>query len=207
MRGAGFRRLGSIALAVATATAAGAQDVVGTATVDGQEVELLSDRTWRRVETEVDGCRLVDGPVTFCGDRGRWKQMETSNAGIDAAYSIDEGSFAMIAAGEIGRDRGADEGVFRAYILDTAAQDVGTDRPEELIVEETAAEVAGREAATIVLRTQAAGVPAVAVTTYLLMDDYGLEATTWRVGEGFTEEHRALHADLLSEIRIDPATE
>ena len=160
MTGAGFRLLGSIALAVTAATVAGAQNVVGTATVDGHEVELLSDRTWRRVETEVDGCRLVDGPVTFCGDRGRWKRMETSNAGIDAAYSIDEGSFAMITAGEIGRDRGADEEVFRSYILDTAAQlrrgSTGPGSVEVLArIPAVVDEVAGaRPWSTIVLRTQ-----------------------------------------------------
>ena len=196
-----------LALSLTLVAPAMAQDVLGTAVVDGRRVELLSDNTWREVDTAPAECRRIEGPVLFCGDPDRWPSMEPENPSIDAAFETGVASFAAITVEEIGRDRGADDAAMRTFLLDSEAQQAGVEDGEDLVIAESPAEIDGRDAMTLVMTRKVVDIPSVVATTYHIGEDFHVRALTWELFDGFRPEHRALHRQFLSQIQLDPEAE
>lgn len=195
------------ALCLGIGAGASAQDVVGTAIVDGRRVELLSDRTWREASGQPEGCSVVDEPVSFCGSPTRWRRSTSRNPEIDAYYVASDNEFAQIIVETLGRNAGLDLEGFRGIVLEIAGSAMGV-RPSEVPVLDTRnVEVDGLDAETVVYQIDVSGVPVVFANTLALGDAFAFQAQTWMAGQTFTDEHRELHDEFLSGLRVEASAE
>ena len=85
------------------------QAIVGTSSVDGRPVEILSDKTWRFIQkadaTKCSNLLSISDVVQFCNS-GNWKVMPKQPS-INVLLAIDDRHYAAFIAEAIGREDGA----------------------------------------------------------------------------------------------------
>jgi hypothetical protein len=185
---------------------ASAQTQVGRTIIDGRDVLLFSDQTWRFVDTgNASSCQFSSGPLTFCGAPSIWRTMpESGNPDIDALYQLNEQTFGMIILEGLGRAAGVTAENLQAVVLGNFAMRVGIDRAQVPILEVAELDVDGRRLRTIVYTGSVDGLPLVFANTLLLLDNHNAQLITYSLGQAYSDAHRAAHLQFLSEMSIQP---
>lgn len=193
------------AMAAALPSTSFAQSVVGTAVVDGQEVELLSNNTWR-FAADIDlgaNCAVVDAPIAFCGAPTRWQRAPAApSPAVDALYQLDDRNFGMLIVDGIGRADGLDVNGLRDSVLLNAGAAAGTPGQAVPVLETFESEVEGKPYSTVSYQVQIQGLSFVYQTTLYVDDNNAAQFTTYAVGNALTDGQRAIHEEFLSLIRI-----
>jgi hypothetical protein len=185
------------------AASAVAEEIVGEAIVDGARVELLADGTWREVPLTAEGCTRIEGPVSFCGDLDDWGEVLLSDdQEVDVLHVMPSGTtIGMMVEMEADIDPAISPRAFALLTMGFAAE------PEEIdfeVVSERAATIHGWRTSSIVVSPQPNGGSGTTVITPLLFEDGGFLAVfTFGDSDKPASEYQDVHADFLSEIRID----
>jgi hypothetical protein len=185
---------------------ASAQTQVGRTIIDGRDVLLFSDQSWRFADTgNTSSCRFSSGPLAFCGAPSIWRTMpETGNPDIDAFYQLNEQTFGMIILEGLGRAAGVTAENLQAVVLGNFALRVGIDRAQVPVLEIDDLDVDGRPLRTMVYSGSIDGIPLVFANTLLLLDNHNAQLITYSVAQVYSDAHRAAHLQFLSEISIQP---
>ena len=198
----------SVALftALVLSSASEAQNQVGRTIVDGRDVLLFSDQTWRFADTgNTSACQFSSGPLTFCGAPSIWRMMpDSGNPDIDALYQLNEQTFGMIILEGLGRAAGMTPENFQSVVLGNFAMRIGVDRAQVPVLEVADLDVDGRPLRTIVYSGSVDGLPLVFANTFLLLDNHNAQLITYSIGQVYSDAHRAAHLQFLSEISIQP---
>lgn len=194
-----------VALLCATQSAP-AQSQVGRTIIDGRDVLLFSDQTWRFAETgSASGCQFSSGPLRFCGAPSIWRTMpESGNPDIDAFYQLNEQTFAMVILEGLGRAAGVTQENLQSVVLRNFAMRVQMNPAQVPVLEVTDTLLDDQPVRTIVYAGAVDGLPLVFSNTLLLLDGHNAQLITYSIGQTFTPAHRAAHGQFLSDIAIQP---
>jgi hypothetical protein len=178
--------------------------VVGTTTIDGREVQLLSNNTWRfAAELDLgDSCNLIDGNLAFCGAPSRWQRAPVApSPAIDAMFQVDDRNCGMLIVEGVGRADGLSFESLRTAVLTNAgaAGDLGTPAPVMTSFDST---VESKSYPTIAYQIEIQGLPFVYLTTLVVEEQSAAQLTTYSIGSSLTEAHRILHEEFLSLVRL-----
>lgn len=192
--------------ALVLSSASEAQTQVGRTIIDGRDVILFSDQTWRFADTgNASACQFSSGPLTFCGAPSIWRRMpDTGNPDIDALYQLNEQTFGMIILEGLGRAAGVTEQNIQTIVLSTFALRTGVDRSQVPVIEITDTTLDNRPVRTIVYSGALDGLPLVFANTLLLLDGHNAQLMTYTLGQAYTDNHRTAHLQFLSEFSIQP---
>jgi len=196
----------SLALAalLALGAPAAAQDptVVGRGTVDGRQVDLLEDGTWRYSATGRQPCIPVTTEVFFCGSLSAWRPFPPRGTGAAALFRYDDRHYGMFLVDNIGGANGITLDDAQASVLKAVA-DAARATPDQIpVMSVTAAEVHGMAGRTIIYGARLNNLPLVYANTVIVSDDVTLQIATYAIGTEYTSLHAQLHADFLSGVRL-----
>ncbi|NOX73703.1 MAG: DUF1795 domain-containing protein [Alphaproteobacteria bacterium] len=192
-----------IALAFGGLGSATAQTLVGTAIVDGNKVELLSDNSWRYADTKQNSCRSVHLQVQLCAPEGIWKKIKAPSADITAAFSKDARNYLMFIIEEIGSNLGVSQKLLRKTAIETAALGAGIDPENVPILELLPAEVDGQTGETVVYAVNIDGVPVVIANTMVIRPDLTIQVVQYTIGKEYKDAQRRLVQQILDEVKIN----
>ena len=183
--------------------AAQAQEVFGFATIDGRDVVLYTDNSWeyaaRDDETE---CEIIARNVDFCGGQVGWERTLEPNADIAATYRYDDRHYGQMIVEELGTKDGLTEDVMMQIVLDNAVAVIGGTPADVRTLETFWSRVANQRIQTIVYAFNIDGLDVVYANGIRTAPDRTMQLMTFSIGTEFTDRHRNLHEDFLSEIRI-----
>lgn len=180
-----------------------AADLVGMTFVDGRQVELLSDGTWRFVSLAPPSeCGEVEAPVRFCGWPPEWSGV-ASQPPLDRTYVHESGGSGAILVEPLVAGQTLRMDFLREMVLRSAALRSGI-RFEDLVpLAETEAEVDGLPGRTLAVPTKMGGLDMVHMITLVVAEGWSAQLITLTTGPGFGEAEQAVHRDFLSQVRID----
>ena len=186
-------------IGIALATTVNAQGLVGKALVDGREVELFSDKTWRFSEESAEDCRTLSAKLAFCGNASEWKPTAAPTSDILAAFRHDDKNYGQFIIEDLGMAQGLTMPAVREFVLGFAEQAAG--EPPVIISTDpvTMGELTGE---TMVYAITISGVELIYVNSIFLSENTLLQAMTYQVASEYTPEHDALHAEFLAATRL-----
>jgi len=196
-------------LVLASALASGgvsAQSVIGTTVIDGQQVELLSNNTWRFAATAPleENCGVIDGPVIFCGPAFRWQRAAAApGPAIDALFQVDDRNFGMIITEGLGRVDGLSAASLREAVLINAGAAGGVGAAGVPVLEELQHPVGEKSYPTIAYQVTLQGLNFTYLTTMIVGERNSTQLTTYSIAGEVTESHRLLHDEFLSYVRLE----
>ncbi len=192
-------------LGLLTITSASAQSVVGTAIIEGREVQLMSNNTWRFApESQAGGdCRVIDGPVTFCGPAFRWQVAPVApSPAIDVLFQVDDRNYAMMVIEGLGRADGLTEENLREAVLLNAGAAAGLGRAGVPMRDSFTSTVGDKDYPTISYEVTLQGLRFTYLTTLIVEERSATQLTTYSIGDGSDEARRVLHDEFLSYVQL-----
>jgi hypothetical protein len=194
------------AVLVLSPIAVQAKEKVATALINGEIVELYSDRTWGYADKMEDtdaGCVAVQSGVAFCGASLGWKQMPNNDPEIDALYRLNPKTFGMLLVEEIGTADGVGLKTMRGNVISNFA--AGAEIMEEAVtvfgVE--ASSVSGVSGETVVYGGDFKGLNVVFSNTIVIQEKRTVQVVTYVLGSAPTEKSNALHQEFLSRSKLN----
>ncbi|MEM9757566.1 MAG: hypothetical protein AAF914_16300, partial [Pseudomonadota bacterium] len=182
---------------------AAAQTVIGTAVVDGREIEILSNNTWRFAtpNPSAAGCTLVRDPVSFCGDPTRFQLLPVATSPVvTAQYQVDDRTYAMIIVEGLGRADGINLRSFRESVLLNAAAAFGNTPADIPILDTYEITVEGERHEGIAFSGSVSGLSITYYVTLVLQDRNAIQLITYVIGSGALPPQRVFHDEFVSLI-------
>lgn len=181
-----------------------AQAVVGRSVVDGQKVELLSDKTWRFVEldTGTQRCDTLRLGVSFCAGSD-WKPTTAPTTEIAAQYRFDDRNYGQMILEAIGTEDGMSADFMRKVVIKNAASAAGLREKDVAILDVRDIAVGEFLGETISFQLSLDGLDAVFLNTILVLPKRNFQLTTFAFGKQKTPEMVRLHARFLSRVKIE----
>lgn len=208
-----IRRVVLCGLLVLTGAGPGAvladADAVATAIVNGRKATLYSDKTWGFADAEgiSEGCVVVAKAMEFCGSPEIWTETNPPNKLIAKQYRYDASKYAQIIVEAIGSDQGVTAELMRNAILTNAGSALGVPASDVPIIDVWKTEIGGSKGEAVAFSVAVQGTPVVFVTTYVITSNTSVQASTFSISQELTEDHRALHALFLENLRFRKAVE
>ncbi|MEL7461688.1 MAG: hypothetical protein AAFX59_00505 [Pseudomonadota bacterium] len=186
-------------------SAANAQDVVGTAVVDGARVDLLSDQTWRYSNPATDTsstCPPINSFVSFCGAPS-WISTALPTPDFAAAYRQSGRIYGGIIYEELGTSAGMTQDFMRNAMLQYAAQATGVPVDQVPVLDAATTVVNDVPAERISYSLNVGGIDVVYQNTVVVTEDHTFQFLVWTIGSSFEDAERAVAADFLSRVRLN----
>lgn len=184
------------------ASALHAQTVVGKALVDGKEVELFSDQSWRfTIETAPD-CTTITPKLTFCGNPAHWTTSPRPAPIVAAAYQFNGTTYGQFVIEDVGTNLGLTVESARAPVLEVVKVTSNTE-PTVMLVETT--DFQGQPTETVVYRVKVGGLDVVYANTMFLGKATLAQLMTYEIGTNYSETHKAAHAEFLAATQVKEA--
>lgn len=192
---------------ILTTLAAGSgltQTVVGRAIVDGERVELYSDKTWRFENEPEPECKALGLGVSFCGDANRWAPSPPPTADIAAQYRFDDRHYGQYILEGLGVDDGITTKFMSDAVIQNAAGATGVTKADIPVLDSFDSKVNGFDATTIVYGLRFDQLDVVFVNTIVVLPKRTIQALTFAVGTDYSDMHKELNAEFLSLTTIEP---
>ena len=198
-------RVAALVVTLGATAPATAQDVVGTTTLNGKQVELLDNMTWRFSSGAVaatDDCAELKIGVSFCGTAPEWQRVTNVPAQISAAYRHSDTEYAQFVIEALGSDAGLEYEGMREIVLGYAAQAAATDVTLVPVLAEEDVVVEGVAGKTLVYAVKVQGLNFVFANTIIIEKNRVMQAMTYKLGTAFTDDNRGLHDRFLALIDL-----
>ena len=187
---------------VLLAPALNAQTVVGKALVDGKEVELFSDQSWRfTVETAPD-CATITPKLTFCGNPAHWTVSPRPAPIVAAAYKFNGTTYGQFVIEDIGTALGLTPETARAAVLQVVK---ATSNMEPTVMSVETTDFQGQPTETVVYRVKTSGLDVVYANTLFLGKATLAQIMTYEISADYSETHKAAHAEFLAATQVKEA--
>ena len=190
----------STACAAAFALPAFAQEVVGTAVIDGREAVLYSDNSWRFAEkdnAQSGDCRELAVGLSFCGIGAGWSPTPPPTPEIIAQYRYSDTLYGQYVYEQIGTEAGMNIEFMRDAVVMNAAAASGDPTAEVPIIETSNVVLDGVKGETVVYSVMFGTLPITIMNSIIVGPDRTLQAMTYEVSPELTEEQRARHREFL----------
>ena len=195
-------RIATIALICASGTA-WAQEVVGTAVVEGEKVTLFADGTWEYATPTVGDCKVVARNLSFCGSPREWQRVSNAPAPLAAQYKRRGFEYGQMLVEDIGLDQGMNLKLMRDAALQNAGQASGQAPEDVLVLADDPIKVDGIDGATLAYLVEFRGTKVVFANTLLLTKEQTMQLQTYVVGaDRYSDKHQTLHAEFLDQIEV-----
>ncbi len=184
--------------------AANAQDVVGTAVIAGERVELLSDQTWRFVDpAAVDSnCKPVNAVVSFCG-APRWSATGLPTPDFSAAYRQTDRSYGGVIFEGLGTSSGMTQEFMRNALLQYAAQATGVSVDQIPVIESKTISVDDVPAERLSYSLNLGGLDVVYQNTVIVTENETIQLLVWTIGKTFGDAERSVADEFVSHVRLN----
>lgn len=192
-----------LAVVLIATSPASAQAVVGRGVVDGQKVELLSDKTWRLTDEDsaLAGCDGLPLSVSFCAGTD-WKPTTPPNTEIAAQYRFDDRNYGQIILEDVGVEDGMSAEFMRKAIINRAAIIAGLREQDVIVLDVRDVTLGDLPGEMVVYQLGLDGVDAVFLHTIIISPKRTFQLMTFAVGKQKTPEMDRLHVDFLSRVKI-----
>lgn len=185
-----------------TPTLGTAQEVLGQSMIDGRDITIYADGTWEFAARGTDACDLIARGVEFCGEAIGWETTTPPNNDIAATYRFDDRHYGQMIIEELGENEGLTADLMRGIVIDNAAAVLGTTAKDINVIETYRSRVSGQSIETIVYAFSIDGLDVVYANGIRTAPNRTMQLMTYSIGTTYTDRHRDLHEDFLSEIRI-----
>jgi len=179
-----------------------AQEVLGQSLIEGRNITIFADGTWEYADADAGGCRLVARNVEFCGDRALWESSTPPNNDVAASFRRDSRHYGQMIIEELGTVDGLTPAFMRDTVIENAALVIGRDAKEITIIDTYRTRVSGRSVETVVYAFNIDGLDVTYANGILTSPNRTMQLMTYAITDTFTDQHRDIHADFLSNIRI-----
>ncbi len=180
-----------------------AQDVVGRTVIDGRAVTLFDNKSWKFDAAAAVGCRPVTTNFSFCGSPDVWTSLSAIDPGLTAQFQYDDRNYALFVHEKLGRADGMSEELLRKAIIGNAANGSGA-RVEDIVVLGTGTSlIDGHEASQITYLVNFNGLDLVFRNSFIIADDFSLQAATYSFGKSSDAAFQSLHETYLGLIKLD----
>lgn len=191
-------------LSMALVQPALSQNVLGTGTVDGRDIEILDDGSWRYVDTEeTEDCEYLPQMVVFCGVSEGWAPTTPPSPQIAAQYRFDDRHYGQFVIEGVGTNEGMSMGFFLDAVVSNAAAVTGVPRENIIVLDQRDATVSGYRGQTIVYRARFDRLDVVFANSILVLEERSIQSITFSVGREETDKSRELHARFLSLTQVN----
>lgn len=199
------RRLALLFMFTTLGQTAIAQDVLGTSVIDGRNVEILDDGSWRFEVTPdaTEECDPLPQKVVFCGVPDGWMPTTPPSPQIAAQYRYDDRHYGQFVIEGIGTNEGMSLVFFLDAVIRNAAAVTGVPRENIIVLDQRDATVSGYPGQTIVYRARFDKLDVVFANTILVLEDRSIQSITFSVGRDETEKSRALHEEFISKTEVN----
>jgi hypothetical protein len=182
-----------------------AQDVVGTALVDGKRVELLSNNTWRIARAAGAGtseCELIGTLLTFCDASNDWNTSRAAGTDFLRIYRHSSRVYSGIIHDDVGSADGVDLEFLRKSAINIAAVSTGIRSEDVQIAGVVDAEVIGWPGEALTYAILIEGTPFTYQNTFVNSGNHSLQLMNWSLGPDVTDEATQMRESFLGGIRI-----
>ncbi len=186
--------------------AVSAQSIVGRAIVDGRTAELLSDKTWRFLDSADIGCNALTTRLSFCGDPSQWVSVNPASGEIAAQYRYNDRNYAQYIIEELGRLDGLNMQGVRNAILSNAASASNRSQNDVPVYDINEVAFQDQNAETLTYGVIVDGTDYVFMNTIVLTDDLILQVISYSVGNEWTDELKTVHAKFLDATKVQMAS-
>jgi hypothetical protein len=191
---------GAAMLCVLSVTAASAQDIVGSSSIKGRPVELLSDNTWRYKSAIETDCRSLGYRMEFCGQTLGWVTTRDLSPEAAGSFMLNARYFAVVIAEPFGAEMGMSlETLGKATIINAAT---GANIAEQDIVVNSTEDVTVLDfpARRMSYTLKVTGLVMTFISTFWVEDDQSGQFITWTPGPP-DEIMMKTHIDALATLR------
>jgi hypothetical protein len=195
----------TLALFMATPGQSLGQDVevVGTAIVRGQRVELLSDQTWRLAETVPKNaeCAPIRAGLVFCGSPLEWWPTSVAGSDFTRVFKHDSRTYGGIIFEELGTNDGLTIDGYRSLILSNFADGVRVPPEDIPVALSEPISILGKNGEIAVYGGRVEGLTMIFANSFYVGPDHSFQIVTWNIETNFTDEHAALHESFVAAVR------
>ncbi len=181
------------------ASAASAQTLVGKALVEGKEVELFSDKTWRFTVEQAADCKTLTPKLQFCGDAARWKSSPPPSPVVAAAYSLNSSTYGQYVIEDLGTAQGMTIEAAKQAVVQIGENSTG--ETATILGNETT-EFDGQPAETLIYQLKVSGMQIVFANTFVLRENTLAQIITYEITSGYSDAHIKAHAEFLAATRV-----
>jgi hypothetical protein len=182
----------------AAAELATAQDVVGSSLVEGKQVQLMSDFTWRYIGSRVDDCTAIENDISFCDLTGAWKQTSSGpNSDNRTTFRKNDRTFGIFIVEAVGSADGMTAETMRSLVIGNAARAAGVQVTDVPVLSVSAATIDGHDATTVAYAGKVDSLNFVFLNTIVTQPKRSIQVVTYGVGTELTDEMTQDHRQFL----------
>lgn len=189
-------------MGVLASTPVAAQSVVGSSVVNGRQVQILADYTWRYSSTTPTSCLEVEANVVFCGLNRGWTKTSNNQGDIDATFRLNDRNYGLFIVEGVGSEEGMSRELMRTAILGNAAKASGLQTKDVPTFGLEATKVGLLEAETISYAVKMEGLPIIFTNTVVIDKHRTIQIATYSLGQSPTEDMKAVHKQFLDATQL-----
>ncbi|EBA10966.1 hypothetical protein [Roseobacter sp. CCS2] len=191
-----------VTAAVSLPTLIHAQNVLGRSMVEGRGIVIFADGTWDYDDTGTTECALISRGVEFCGQASRWQPIPPQTPEITASYRFDDRHYGQMIIEGLGEEDGLTFKAMRQIVIQNAASVTGMSVADIPVLDVFPSEVSGQKIQTIVYLVDFEGMDVVFANGVSTSPRETMQLMTYAIGAEFTDQHRELHEEFLSNIKV-----
>lgn len=176
-----------------------AQEKVGTAFVDGQRVDLFSDRSWRYASSSGSAeCITIKANVDFCGQELGWRIMRNNDPGIDAQFILNDKNYGIFVIEELGLSDGMTTETMMSFVVENFAMAAGITVEDVVIFDVEEGVFSALPVATITYGGSIDNLHVIFRNTVIVDSNISVQVATYLIGPEVTDNFERLHSDFVS---------
>ena len=198
-----FGRLIAFMIAFAWVGAVQAQSLVGRSVVNGRQVDLFSDFSWRYSAPLSEECMTITKSVRFCPEKGVWDRLPPPNTEADAFFSNRLGVYLVFIDDELGQTAGLNLDSFASIVIGNAAIGMGKAPAEVPVLGMTDFTFEGAPARTLTYLAARDGLNVVMLNTLRLGKTNGLQVIAFELGVEPSDRPKEAKLKALSQVFVE----
>jgi hypothetical protein len=190
----------AVAAAGLSAGAAFAQDIVGSSSIKGRTVELLSDNTWRYKSAGGADCTSLGYRMEFCGQTLGWDVSRPLSAEASGSFRLGSRDFAVTISEPFGAGSGMSLDTLTQAATVNAALGAGISEKDVAVNSVDDVEVLGFAARRLSYTLSFNGLKMTFINTFWVEQDQSTQFITWTAGQPDAAMLKT-HTDALATIK------
>jgi hypothetical protein len=182
-----------------------AEEVIGNSILNGRNVKLLDNFTWRYDDSPVSdsACQIVISGLSFCGDREKWRPVSPSTSEMSAMFRYDDRTYGMFIFEQLGQADGLSLKFMSDTVISTFATAAKTTVKAVKIYDSQKTEFQGIPAMRIVYGGAIGGVPVVYDNTFIVFKKTAVQLATYTIGADYSDVHKRLHEEFVTNTKVE----
>lgn len=177
-----------------------AQDVIGSAVVNGKKIQILEDFTWQFEDRLAESCFLVTAGLDFCGKPAGWGRISNKPPQIAGAFEQGGRNYAFFVSEPVGRAEGITLDALAKGVVGNLANGMGVTPADVPIFDTKDGEFYGQRVRTIAMQAKLQGVVFVFINTFWVEENRSGQVFTYTFGDNLRESDGLLHSQVTGSL-------